>query len=448
MQTERAALEEACRKSVSELTRPRDFGITLTCPDCGSRLSDYFCIECSAMRTPTRMWSLIGESALVVVVKIIGFFLPIFLGIIGEIVGRAIGFAKYPFPVIHVGWGGLIGFLVGVASARLTIVDLIRELEQKRALSSPVLDFAAKFRRTPKTYDLAAFLYYRWVISISALKSPPGFVHFLRCYRRSTTANIDLRNALFDAVLVQALARLGVNDPDFKWLVDAVYTGSKKQKSVIETFVKWKLSSANSIYSIEPVIHEIDQSYSAGTDTRGSDLTLPVPALLLEDIANRQSGQRSAEDLYLRAARSKGYSEEIAEELKSLDLANAQRLAQKIRTQSEPLATSLGDQLDTDKTRRPFPIVVVIFIILLNPVVWFVYGGLWDCLNHGKWALGTLVLSAFSAYVLIAVVLFRNANLKRQGYQMLVDILLGKSQNGQGRKLRPQEALGGSLSGG
>lgn len=245
-----------------------------------------------------------------------------------------------------------INWMIGIFNS------FLGELLQERGLRSSGVFMVSRYQRKPETYDRAALLFYNWVIFGEGFTIrftyPKGFVHFLRCYRRVTVANLDLRESLFNAVLVKVLAlgmyRRGMyRHPDWTLLIDAVYTGSEAQKGTIKVFSDSNVAMGQ---NIEPLVSKIESAHKAGTDTRGSDLSMPPPAILFRQILDPEMPIGEMNDICLRAARSQGYCEELVAELKMVDLPDRQRLAGIVRSRSEPLAVALGKELSASTVER------------------------------------------------------------------------------------------------
>jgi hypothetical protein len=175
--------------------------------------------------------------------------------------------------------GGVIGLLVGLGTAKVTIDGFRTEHQRKRALLVPGLPLAQRYQDDPATYNQAAACYLAWLAKTPHLPAPIdekqvkvfyGLIAFLANYRCYANAHADQRTALFNAVIAQVCGH--TTSEDIAWagkLMQAVYTGSDEQKLFLKSFLSAQVASgAHRIY-VQPWEQLISGLYVRRTNELG-----------------------------------------------------------------------------------------------------------------------------------------------------------------------------------
>jgi len=236
--------------------------------------------------------------------------------------------------------GGLIGAVIGLGIARITNVDIRRGLAQSRGLLGQEIQLASKYQDKPENYDQAAVSYYNWLTTVREFSVPKKLPSFLRDYRNASTRNTELRECLFDALLLQTVQRETVEQQVFV----LAFTGSAKQEAILQAYLDWYVPKVHSIYSDakKRIISGVRSAHTAGVDMLGVDLRLPSVGSFLRRI---QQGSGFDSDMCALSLKSPAYCGQIAMSLKSLNLPEAEHIAEVLSSQSGSLARSVGEAL-------------------------------------------------------------------------------------------------------
>ena len=400
-----------------ELTSPKDFTIALTCPECGAPTSEDGCKECITKSQSTakgKMWAVAGDHVSTVLI-ILGCVMPVFCGALGALFfGRT---------------GAIFGVIIGFGLAKSWINEIRQGRAAEHGLRAAPLSMAKRNHSNPKAYDYIAVIYLRWLTGVGVKFIPPdGFVDFLRDYRNSANVNVKLREELFDTLLAQVCGLLLLDNPNWRLLFDAGFTGSTKQRAIIKSFIVWRRHDPYYIKAIA----EVEKAHEAGVDLRGVDFRLPPATEMfkqLRDASITRDGKNA--NLCLLASRSTAYCDDLAEKIKKLMWTEREQVARLIQASSVPLASELAKSLMRKPKgpahQRVTGLVAIGFALLFFLGI-FALGVFIDGANKNwSWRkpVGVLLLAPGCLCWLIAAIMSGSARRDRQRNKQIAELLSG-----------------------
>lgn len=223
-----ATIEEMHREFIARTTAPEDFGVALSCPNCGGPINNYSCAQCGAPRGKAGVAS--KRTAMNVVVTSLQ----------------------------------LLGWAVLGPLSRAHNKDLTMEMIRTNSTHRKEVILAALYREEPAAYDQAAVCYVTWLKAVGRFDCPAGLIDFVKRYGLRNEVNPALKRALLEVAFVKGCQAWSEIVQAYG-LITSAYVGSEAQMTysqIIEDWEKYQRmqgQNTSSLKSLVTLLHTLEQ---------------------------------------------------------------------------------------------------------------------------------------------------------------------------------------------